>query len=564
MRPTYRTEILWRGFAAALLTLSLLATPALARQGGAAAPAKSTAATLTAAERDALARVRVETIREVTTTLSSKEMEGRGTAQPGGDRAAKYLAEKFAAYGLKPLGDNGTYLQAVKFRSHQVLPETSVKVGDAALTHGDDFILPPPFTFEEADVTAPVVFIGYGVTSTELKRDDIGALDLKGKIVVMLSGRPTNVDEATWNKASGGQAKVLGLFGRGIAGLVIANIGSPRQPFPVIANYLSRRQVSLAGSPVPPFKLPPTLLVSDAAMEKLFAGAGATYAQTLAKAATGEAVSRELGKDAVIHVRIKKEEGTGSNVVALLEGSDAKLKEEAIVYSAHYDAYGISATGVIYPGAADNALGTSMIVSIAEALSKVNPRPRRSVIFLAVTGEEYGLLGAKHWVNNPTWPIEKVAANINHDSAGTEVYAPVKRVVGWGQEHSSLGPVFEDAVVATGNIVTPDPVPEENAFLRSDHYEFVKKGVPAIMLMGGPAGEPAVWVERLKKWMETDYHSPKDVVLPDWDWSGPRTLAQVGLLIGLRVSSAEAAPAWLPSSRFNKPRGAGAQTPRAN
>ncbi|HZB45699.1 MAG TPA: M28 family peptidase [Pyrinomonadaceae bacterium] len=563
MRPSYRTEIPWRGFIAALLTLSLVAPAALAQQGGAATAAKPAAASsLTAAEREALARVRVETVREVATALSSKEMEGRGTAQPGGERAAKYLADRFAKLGLKPLGDAGTYLQAVKFKSAQVLPETSLKAGDATLKHGEDFVMPPPFTYDEADATGGVVFVGYGVTSEELKRDDLKGLDLKGKIVVALSGRPANVDAAVWQRANA--QKVPALFMRGIAGLVIAGVGSPQQPFNVISNYLSRRQVGLASAPVPPMKLPPVLLASDAAAEKLFAGSGTTYAQALAKAQTGEATSRDLGREATLHVRVKREEGTGSNVVAVLEGSDAKLKEEAIVYSAHYDAYGINPAGVIFPGAADNALGTSMIVSIAEALSKTSPRPRRSVIFLAVTGEEYGLLGARHWVNNPTWPIEKVAANINHDSAGTEIYAPVKNLVGWGQEHSTLGPVFEGAVAATGNSVATDPLPEENIFVRSDHYEFVKKGVPALMMAGFPGGDQAPHLARLKKWMDTDYHSPRDVILPDWEWSGPQTVAQVGLLVGLRVANADAAPSWLPSSRFNKPRGAGAPAPPAN
>lgn len=563
MRPSYRTEILWRGFIAALLTLSPLAPAALARQGGAAsAPAKSAAATLTAAEREALARVRVETVREVATALSSKEMEGRGTAQPGGERAARYLADRFQKLGLKPLGDGGTYLQAVRFKVNQVMPETSLKAGEAVLKHGDDFVLPPPFTYDEADATGGLVFVGYGVTSEELKRDDLAGLDLKGKIVVLLSGRPSNVSEAAWQKANA--QKVPALVGRGVAGAVIANVGSPQQPFSVVTNYLSRRQVGLANAPAIPFKLPPVVLASDAGVEKLFAGTGTTYAQALEKAKAGEFVSRDLGKPATLHVRVKREEATGSNVVAVLEGSDPKLKEEAVVYSAHYDAYGINPAGVIYPGAADNALGTSMIVAIAEALSKTSPRPRRSVIFLAVTGEEYGLLGAKHWVNNPTWPIDKVAADINHDSAGTEIYGPVKRLVGWGQEHSSLGPVFADAVAATGNSVAEDPLPEEKIFLRSDHYEFVKKGVPALMMAGFPGGDQAPHLARLKKWMDTDYHSPRDVVLPDWDWTGPQTVAQVGLLIGLRVAAADTAPAWLPSSPFNKPRGAAGTPPQTN
>jgi Zn-dependent M28 family amino/carboxypeptidase len=213
-------------------------------------------------------------------------------------------------------------------------------------------------------------------------------------------------------------------------------------------------------------------------MEKIFGGSGTTYAQIQEKAKTGEMVSRDLGKTVTLALRLKLTETTSDNVVGVLEGSDPKLKEEAVVYSAHYDAYGID-SGRIYPGAADNALGTATIMTIAEAFTTAFPkpssRPRRSIIFLAVTGEEYGLLGAEHWVVHPTWPLEKLAANINFDGIGTEVYGPVKRIVGFGAEHSDLGPVFEDVSTAAGTIVTPDPLPEENAFVRSDHYAFVKK-----------------------------------------------------------------------------------------
>jgi Zn-dependent M28 family amino/carboxypeptidase len=298
--------------------------------------------------------------------------------------------------------------------------------------------------------------------------------------------------------------------------------------------------------------------VSDAAMEKVFAGSELTYAQTLEKARTGQAVSRDLGKTATLALRFKREENNSSNVVAVLEGSDPKLKGEAVVFSAHYDAYGIESDGRIFPGAADNALGVGMITSVAEAIISAFPkpalRPRRSIIFLAVTGEEYGLFGSEYWVAHPTWPLDKVAADINFDGIGTEIYAPVKRLVGFGAEHSDLGAVFEDVSAATGNIVTPDPMPEEKAFVRSDHYAFVKKGVPALMLLGGPASEVSTWIPRAKKWLETDYHSPSDTVKPDWNWTGPQTLAQVGMIIGLRVANADAMPAWRATSPFNKPR----------
>jgi peptidase M28-like protein len=557
MHSLSRNNVQSRGFFSAVLVLALLSSSALAWQTGATATATKPAATLTAAERKAADRVKLETVRDVTTTLSSNEFEGRGTAQPGADKAARYLADRFAKLGLKPGGENGTYLQPIKFRSAHVLPESTFKVGDVALKHGEDYIILPPYTSETLDTTGGVVFVGYGVVSPELKRDDLAGLELKDKVAIILNGQPAGVEASAWRRATNPQTRAMNIFGRGAVAIIVANVGTPKQPFATLANYLSRRRVTLASTPAPPFRIPPVLLSSDAAMEKIFAGSGTTYAQTQEKAKSGEMVSSDLGKTATLALRLKFAEATSDNVAGVLEGSDAKLKEEAVVYSAHYDAYGIDG-GRIYPGAADNALGTATITAIAEAFTKTFPkpssRPRRSIIFLAVTGEEYGLLGSEHWVGHPTWPLEKVAADINFDGIGTEVYGPVKRIVGFGAEHSDLGTIFEEVSAATGTIVTPDPMPEENAFVRSDHYAFVKRGVPALMLMGGPEGEPSAWIPRMKKWLETDYHSPSDTVKPDWNWTGPQTLAKVGLVIGLRVANAEAMPAWRASSPFNKPR----------
>jgi hypothetical protein len=542
----------WRKLSALLLAIALFASPAF---GQATAVAPKPSATLSAAEKDAASLVKVETIKEVTAALSAKEMEGRGTAQPGGDRAAKYIADKFAKFGLKPLGDANGFLQAVKFTSVQPLPESSFKAGDASLKLGAEFVPAPPFMSELSEATGGVVFITYGVVSPELKRDDLAGLDVKGKIVVMLSGRPKNVDEAAWKKAASPQMVTGGLIRNGAAAIVLGNVGSAQQPFSTIGMYLSRRRVSLGEQPAPPFKIPPIILAGEGGMEKIFAGSGMTYAEALAKAENGEAVSRDLNKQATISIKIKKESVTGSNVVGVLEGSDPKLKSEAVIYTAHYDAYGIDSQGQIFPGAADNALGVGEILAIAEAFTKAKTKPARSVIFLAVTGEEHGLLGAEYWVANPTWPLERVAADLNFDGIGTEVYAPVKRIVGFGAEHSDLGQVLEAVVVANGGQMAPDPLPEEKVFYRSDHYPFVKKGVPALMLLGGPEGEVAPWIARAQKWMKTDYHQTGDIIRPDWHWDGARTVAVIGLITGMRVANAEAMPMWLQTSPFNKPRG---------
>ncbi|MCA1558685.1 MAG: M20/M25/M40 family metallo-hydrolase, partial [Acidobacteria bacterium] len=295
--------------------------------------------------------------------------------------------------------------------------------------------------------------------------------------------------------------------------------------------------------------------------EKLFAQSGVSFKQALEKAEQEGFTPINLKQSAKITVRLKKTKGTSNNVIGLLEGSDAKLKSEAVVYTAHYDAFGMGAGGRIYPGAADNAIGVAEMLAIAEAFANSPVKPKRSVIFLAVTGEEYGLYGAEYWARNPTWKIKQVAADLNFDGMGTEVYGPVKSIVGFGAEHSSLGQTLNDVAAAFGIKVIPDPMPDEKAFYRSDHYAFVKKGVPALMLLGAPAGDTAVWVDRMKKWEKTDYHQPTDTIKPDWDWTGPRTIAQVGVVIGMRIANNDAMPAWLQKSVFNRERGTTAPPP---
>jgi Zn-dependent M28 family amino/carboxypeptidase len=373
----------------------------------------------------------------------------------------------------------------------------------------------------------------------------------------VFGGKPKNVDKAMWAKLSNPQARFGALIGRGVAGIIITDFdfGGQRQTYSTVSKYLARRQVSLAGAPVMPFKIPPIMLTSDGGAEKLFAALGLSLAQAKEKADGGETVSQDLNKQATLTLRVKREEATSSNVVGVIEGADAALKEQAVVYSAHYDAYGIEQDGTIYPGAADNALGVGAVMAIAEAFTKSPLRPRRSIIFLIVTGEEHGLLGAEHWVTHPTWPIEKIAADINYDGIGTEVWGPVKRVVGYGIEHSDLGAALESLVAGMGNTLLPDPFPEEKVFYRSDHYAFVKKGVPAVMMLGGPGGDVTPFLDRAKKWLDTDYHETADTVKPDWHWDGMRTMAVTGMLLGLRVAGQDAMPAWLPSSPFNQPRG---------
>jgi Peptidase family M28 len=512
-----------------------------------------TTRSLSVTEQQLVDSINVASIKEIVNTLSADNMQGRGTAQPGGDKAAAYLADRFAKLGLKPLGENNSYLQPIKFREIQFL-QTAFTVGSENLKPGPDFFVSPPYTGDE-NITGKLVFVAYGLSLPVLKRDDFAGLDVKGKIVILRNGPPPEITKDQW-KAAHAQANVIrGLIVRGAAAVVFVGQDTETLSFAEIGDYLTRRQIEPESDPELPDFLPPFLSVSDSAAEKLFSASGMTAAEAFAKAKRNDFTPMDLNKSATITVRLKKSKGVGNNVVGLLEGSDPKLKSEALVYSAHYDAYGISADNRVYHGAADNALGVAEMLAIADAMSRAAAKPRRSIIFLAVTGEEYGGYGSDHWVKNPTWKIKQVAADLNLDGMGTEVYGPVKVLVGYGAEHSSLGSVLNEVAAATDLRVIPDPMPEEKSFYRSDHYFFVKKGVPGIMILGAPDGAVESWTSRLKHWEKTDYHQPGDVVRPEWDWSGPRTIASVMLVMGLRVANDENMPSWLPSSIYNRERG---------
>ncbi len=555
-----RTQEGRRRFLSLLLAAVLLSAPALGRQAGAGAGAAARpVAPLTEAERGLAARVRVETIKEVTAALSSKEMQGRGTGQPGGELAAKYIADRFARAGLKPLGAaKDSFFQPIRFRESRLAPETSFRAGDEPLRMGDDFVFIPPFSGEK-EAAGRLVFVGYGLQLNAPRRDDLKGIDVRGKVVVLLGGTPKGIDAAVWKKTHGGMRVLRTLILGGAAALVFAGLGTDEQPYPTLADYMTRRQVEPADAEQPPPQLPPFAALSDAGAEKLFDGSGTTYAEARARAERGEFASLELKQSARLKFRRQEATVTGSNVVGLLEGSDPKLKAEAVVYTAHYDAFGATSDGRFYPGAADNALGVAEMLAAAEAL--VAAKPRRSVIFLAVTGEEYGLHGSEYWVKNPTWPLAQVAADLNFDGMGTEIHGPLKQLVGFGAEHSELGATLEAVAAATGAQVIPDPMPEEKSFYRSDHYAFVKRGIPALMLLGTSEADKQTIVARIKAYEREHYHQPTDVVRPEWDWQGPAGVARVGALIGLRLANADAMPAWLHSSPFNRKRGTNEDPP---
>lgn len=524
-----------------LLAVLMLNLPLLAQT------AATSKAKLPAIETEIVERITIDSIKASAATLAADDMEGRGTGQPGGEKAANWIADKFKEVGLKPAGENGTYFQTVKF--NEITPtEMSFKAGNVDLAFGSDFAL-VPMNNGNKSASGGLVWVSYGLQSKANDVDMLEDVSLSGKVVIIRDGPPPGISDKDWEKSKMGMNIRIGIMRSGVSAIVIVTNSDAKQPAEELISYFKRRQISMAGEKGYPPQVPPIIYMSAAGAEKLFKEAGMNFTEEMAAGNTKTFKGKDLKIKAKISAKYTEKKVTANNVVGVLEGSDPTLKSEAVLFSAHYDAFG-KIDGQIYNGAADNALGTAEMISVAEAYSKLSQKPKRSMVFLAVTGEEYGLYGSKAWAKDPTWDIKKVAANLNLDGIGSEVYGPVKTIVGFGAEHSTIGTLLNDLAGSLDINVIPDPMPDEKIFYRSDHYSFVERGVPSLMLLGAPGGEKEVWMERIKEWEKGDYHQPGDDILDTWAWEGAETVAEVMGVLGWRISEAAAMPSWLPNSRF--------------
>lgn len=514
-------------------------------------------------------------IRAVTESLTSPRFQGRGTGQPGGDRAAEFIAGRLRALGLAPGGDSGSYFQTLPVAERIPLPSTTLHVGSRKFVIGRDFgVAEPPPPYELSGVSAATVFVGYGVVSSELHRDDLAGIDVKGKIVVMLDGSPKTVAPATWERVGDQRTIVRRLTMLGASGFIVVYAGgADRFPFPSVAAFLSNRTVGFIDRtpyPVvparwaieglyPEIRLPPSLLVNDDVAAELFVASGRAFSDVRAAAERGEFVSRPLAQRVAFAPHVERRERRARNVVARIEGSDPALRGQAVVYTAHYDAYGIDPRGTLFPGAADNALGVGKLFVAAAAFAKESPRPRRSIIFIVSTGEEYGDLGIGYWLKHPSVPLPSIAANINYDGSITEVWGPPAFIINYSFGQSDMGPLTREIAGRRHIEVIPDPIPGEDYFSRGDHAAFVQQGIPALYLVGGPLDSSVV--ERAARWQATTYHMPSDSVRADWDWTGPAGVALLGFEIGRQLAGQDAMPQWRPGSKYNHARGTALRPP---
>jgi hypothetical protein len=486
---------------------------------------------LTSNEQRAADAVDGAAIERMTRALVAPEMEGRGSGQPGGERAARLIVEWFREAGLEPPGEDG-YLQPVPLFSGRAAPISSLSVGDTTFTVGGGIAITslPMRTRSgmSADVTGEVVLFGpsLGPGRADAPLPD---LDVEGKIVAWI---------ASSGPADGSGADLMRTYEalhRSGAEAIIALFPGPlpeallRAPlFSGVATLDADLYGARSGRPV--------VLLGPAAFGALF-GDGSEVRAFMSGFEPEKHAMQRTGKQVRIVYEIEEVTAAPTyNVVGVIRGSDPDLLDEAIVYTAHYDAFGTQ-DGAVYAGAADNALGVAEMVEIARAIRESGVRPRRSLVFLAVGAEERGLLGTLHWTRHPTWPLERVVANINIDGGDAEVWGPLHGVIDLTR-HATLADVAAEAGAAMGFPLLPNDGPAGG---NSDFYDFLRAGIPAIQLMG-VGGDPALLLMRLQRFGGERVHQPGDVIDEGWDWAGPRQMAQLYLLLGLRVADAEELP----------------------
>jgi len=491
--------------------------------------------------------------------LSDDLLEGRGTGMRGHRIAAAYVAGQFEALGLEPGSSNGSWFQEVPFRTSELIRDSSslsVRGADGKelrLVFGSDYLMSGNLQLMTNDVTAGVVFAGFGVSAPQLGYDDYAGADVRGKIVLLLSGAPTRF--ATNERAyfSSGEVKQAEAVRHGAIGVLTLSTPTDEERFPFArrarqSGTPTMRWVDRAGNPSGLFpELKALATLSRRGAELVFAGAARSIDDAFAAAKAGTPQWEPLVTSVTIHQTSRNGSATSPNVIGLLLGSDAQLRKEYVVYSAHLDHLGIgggSGADNINNGAYDNASGIATLIEVARAFTALRQRPRRSILFLADTGEEKGEEGSQYFAEYPPVPREKLVADINMDMF--LMLFPIRDLVPFGIEHSSLAGPTAVAARRLGFELSPDPTPEEVRFIRSDQYAFVRKGIPAMILKAGSkSSDPTVDGAAIsRRWLREIYHSPKDDMNQPFDFASGVHYAQMNFLVGYLAANAASRPTW--------------------
>ncbi len=499
--------------------------------------------------------------------LSHDLLEGRGTGQRGGDIAAEYIATQFAEYGLKPAGDNGSYLQKVPLVGVTTLPDTQFslvpKQGAAMnLKPLDEYVAYDQTQQAQTDVDADIVYVGYGIEAPEYNWDDYKGADVRGKVLLMLVNEPPSDDPKFF------KGKALTYYGRwtykyeeaarkGAVGVILIHKEDMASyPWEVVRNSNSgeKSYLKLEG---PALKVAGWVQFDVA--KKLAAGSGMDLDKMMADARTSGFRPVNLGARLKAHMVSKVRNFESNNVLAMLPGSSRNLKDEAVIYTAHYDHLGIRPDmpgDNIYNGAADNATGCGILLELARAFSVAKERPERSIIFASVTAEEQGLLGSEYLGKHPPIPAGKIALDLNYDDV-KPLGAPEEVEVS-GAERTTFYPWVQATAKEFRLAIRPDARPEAGHFYRSDHFSLARVGIPSFSINEGMKfkGHDEAWgLAQDKEYTEKHYHQPSDEYYPEMDFVGDAAMARFGFALGWEAASFPRLIGWQKGDEFEAVRG---------
>jgi Zn-dependent M28 family amino/carboxypeptidase len=551
-----------------LVVIILISGICLAQQSR--QPMRSSAAAsahLSPAAIAAFQRVDPERIRAHVRFLSDDLLEGRGTGQRGGDIAAQYIATQFALYGLKPAGDNGTYMQKVPMVGITPQPATTfafvpAKGGANDLKPLDQYVAYDQTQQSQSDVNADIVYVGYGIEAPEYNWDDYKGTDVKGKVLLMLVNEPPS-DDAKFFKG-----KALTYYGRwtykyeqaarkgAVGAILIHRTDMASYPWEVVRNSNSGEKSFLKLDGTPKLKVASWIQLDVA--KQLASSSGMDLDKMMADAQSRDFHPVSLPAKLKAHMASKVRPFESNNVIAMLPGADRKLKDEAVMYTAHYDHLGIRpdmSGDNIYNGANDNATGCGILLELANVFSLATQKPRRSILFASVTAEEQGLLGSEYLGKHPPIPANKIALDLNYDDvpplgAPEEVEVP-------GSERTTFYPQVRALAKDFRLSIRPDARPEAGHYYRSDHFSLARVGIPAFSVNEGMKykGHDVAWgMQQADEFTAKHYHQPSDEYHPEMDFTGDAAIARFGFALGWQAANLPNLVGWEKGDEFEAPR----------
>jgi Zn-dependent M28 family amino/carboxypeptidase len=531
------------------------------------APAKTDSAYLPPSAIGALETINPERIRAHVRFLSHDLLEGRGTGQRGGDIAAEYIATQFALYGLKPAGDNGTYLQKVPLVGVTPAPQTTFSLVAANgstmdLKPLDQYVAYDQTQQPQSDIDAEIAYVGYGIEAPEYNWDDYKGVDVRGKVLLMLVNEPSS-DNPNFFKG-----KALTYYGRwtykyeeaarkGAVGVILIHqTDMASYPWEVVRNSNSGEKsfLKLDGTP----KLKVASWVQFEVAKQLADTAGLNLDKMMAEARSRDFHPVPLQVKLKAHMVSQIRPFESNNVLAMLPGSDAKLKSEAVIYTAHYDHLGIRRDmpgDNIYHGADDNATGCGILLELARAFSEARQKPRRSILFASVTAEEQGLLGSEYLGHHPPIPAGKIMLDLNYDDV-PPLGSPQEVEVS-GAERTTFYRMVEATAKQFRLAIRPDSRPEAGHYYRSDHFSLAHVGIPAFSINEGMKykGHDVAWgMQQAEEFTAKHYHQPSDEYHPDMDFTGDSAMARFGFALGWQAASQARAIEWKKGDEFEAAR----------